>query len=424
MSQAGQKLPAVPLLFAAALAVPVLLPIPGFENVPPFAMAAALGSIPFLFIHFCLDSVASRPGSALRLGALLYTAAAIFSWLAGIVLFGPDAGATLSFISWISLVSVAVAGQTLLTSAQRVSWLLNTWVTYYALVSFFAAFYLIALFGSSLITSTSRTPFQVAMRDLIPSWPNYFGVAIAIAVCIVYGRIRSGASSLVSRLQLVALLIGLFLTFSRGSYLACIAGMFVMTFVGGSRLRAMLMLFVGLIATFAAVIFIPTVNFLVMASFRPGTSQNLGLIERLAFQREALLLWWDHPMTGIGFRRFADFADMTLVYADGGQQASALGSVHNEYVTTLLKGGWLGAASLLVFLVLAFRVLKRTVRHEDLRIRQFGIVGFGVAAVLLTACMATESLRSIAVSGVFWALMGALDRISRPLSPNVAQAAQ
>ena len=415
-------LPAVPFLFAACLAVPVLLPLPGFETVPPFAMGVAMFSIPFLFIQLCMDSVASRPGSVLRLGALLYVCAAVCAWVVGTFAYGPDGGAVLSMLSWISLVAVAVAGQTLLTTTQRVAWILDIWVMWYSLVSAAAAVYLFAKFGGGLITSTSRAPFQFAMRELIPSWPNYFGVGIATAICVVYGRMLAGMGGFVSRLQLVALLVGLFLTFSRGSYIACIAGMFVMTFVSGSRLRAILMLLAGSVATVAAVIFIPAVNFLVLASFQPGTSQSLGMIERVAFTREALLLWWENPMTGIGFRRFADFADESLVYADGKMQASPLGSVHNEFVTTLLKGGWLGAASLLVVLILGYRIFKRAARNPDPRVRHYGIVGFGVAAALLAAGMVTESLRTIAVSGMFWVLIGALDVLGRTSGTGAGRA--
>ncbi len=273
----------------------------------------------------------------------------------GVFQFGADAGAAFSFLNWIALGALAISAQALLVTPQRINWMLRTWVVSYTILSLLATLYLAARFGGDLIASSNRTPFQLAMRALIPSWPNYFGTGIAIAVCIVYGRMLTGATGLVLRVTMCVLLIGLLLTFSRGSYIACVLGVITMTFVAGSKRRAVVMLVGATIAVGLLVWLVPAINYQFVATFRLGSSQNLGVIERIAFTREALLLWWDHPHTGIGFRRFADFADESLVYSDIGMRASQLGSVHNEYVTTLLKGGWIVAVSLIIFLMLAFR---------------------------------------------------------------------
>jgi O-antigen ligase len=288
--------------------------------------------------------------------------------------------------------------------------MLNTWVISHSVIAFAVLIYLSSAFGSQIVTSTNRGPFQVAMQSLIPTWPNYFGVALAIAICIVYGRLLVGSRGRFLKVQLVVLAAGLVITFSRGSYLACVAGVTAITIVSGLHRRAILLFSSAIILAVSAGLLVPAVRYQFLATLAPDTSQSLGLIERLAFAREALLVWWNHPTLGIGFLRFDEFVDPAHVYF-GMSRIRDLGSVHNEFVTTLLKSGWVGAVALFVFLASAFRIFRRASRQFDSDTRQWGIVGIGIGAVLLVSGFALESLRTVAVSAIFWALVGALDGV-------------
>ena len=418
----SHELPALPHLFALCVSLPLLLPIPGLEAVPPFAMGAALLSILLLMGQFLLDLVGRREGGTIRLIVLLFVGAAVASWLAGVLSFGFDAGAALSFVNWIALVGLVIAGQVMLASPRRIGWMLNTWVISLSLVALLVVVYLTLSFGPQLFTTTDRAPFQVALRGFIPSWPNYFGVALSTAVCVGYGRLAAGARPPFLRTQLAVLMVGLIVTFSRGSYVACIAGVGAITLVTGSRSRTALYFMVGGTLMVLIGIFVPAVNYQFLATFESDTSQSLGVLERFAFAREALRVWLERPAFGIGFSRFADFVDPALVYSANEQQ-SDLGSVHNEYVTTLLKGGWVVALALVLFLFAAFRLLRRVSRHPDLQIRQWGVAGIGVMANLCVAGLVLESLRTISVSAIFWVLVGALDGLMRKHRAAIAEPA-
>lgn len=401
------KAPALPIFFAIGIALPLLLPIPGFESVPPLAMGVAMLSIPLLMLQLSFDVVYQRQGGQLRLVALILVVAAFASWMTGVRTFGFRTSAALSCLNWIALVAVMVAGQALLRTRLRVEWMLNTWVVSHAAIAGVVVVYMLATFGGQILSSTDRGPFQAAMRLAIPSWPNYFGVALALALCIAYGRIATGSRSIFTRLQFLVLALGLMLTFSRGAYVACIAALLAMTLIAGKR-RRIIYLFMGIVLFVAAVgLGVPTVRYQFIATFDVGTSQNIGVLERLAFAREALIMWWERPFFGIGFVGFSELAEPSLVYSTGPQ--AALGSVHNEYLTGLLKGGLIGLGATVLFLANAVSILRRCLRSAVPGLRQQAVIGSGITVTLLLAGLTLESLRTIALSGIFWVLIGALD---------------
>lgn len=413
----ARRLTILPAALALALSVPVLLPIGEFEAVALLAMTASLLAIPLMFVQFCCDSVESRPGGGLRLLVLGFVGAAFVSWLVGIASFGLDLSATLSFVNWIALGALVVAGQCVLASTRRIGWMLNTWTLSYSLLSVAILIYLCATFGVEMFSSTDRGPFQSAIQSIVPTWPNYFGMAIVVAICIVHSHLILGSSSVVLKAQLVVLLIGLVITFSRGSYIACIVGITTISIAAGGKRRVILLALGGSVLALLTGFFVPAVRYQLIATFTPDTSQSLGVFERLAFAREALRVWMEQPTWGIGFFQFAKFVDPAEVYF-GLLYRADLGSVHNEFLTTLLKSGWVGMLSLAAIIIAAIRVCRRAVRSAEPRARQLGLAGLGITAALLVGGFTLESLRTIGVSGIFWALVGALDGVHQKMSDN------
>jgi O-antigen ligase len=410
------------MIFAMCLAVPLLLPIVGFESVPPLATAASLLSIPWMLAQLCLDAVAHRDGSRLRLAVLFFIAVAVVSWLSGMLTFGISASASLSLVNWIALAALVVAGQSLLTTPRRLGWMLNGWAMCHVIICAAAVLLLLITFGAQVFSSTDRGPFQRLMRAFIPSWPNYLGLAISTAICVVYAKLAAGSRSFAAKVQLGILVAGLIVTFSRGSYVACIAGVAAIRMATGQRRRTVIMFVVGAIFILLVLAFVPAVNYQLRASFTPDTSQSVGVLERLAFAREALRVWWAHPAFGIGFAQFSQVVDPSEVYS-GSLLQYDLGSVHNEYITTLLKSGYAGMLSLLVLLAVGYRPMKRLAKHPDPQLRQWALAGVGICVTLLLDGLTLESLRAVGVSGIFWAMLGSLDAIARRAEDAVPAAA-
>jgi O-antigen ligase len=396
--------------FGTSLALPLLLPIPGFEAIPPLAQGVTLASIFAIAAQLGGDVARPRRGGGLRLVIYCFVAAAITSFVAGCVLYGVDGSALVSLLNWVALGGLVIAAQGVLVSRRDVDRMLNVLVNSYVVLSIALLAYLLARFGAQIFVSTNRGPFQLAARALMPAWPNYYGVAAAVAITVVYGRLLTGMRGRWTIAQLSVLFVVLLATFSRGSLLACLVGMGVMTVVSG-RLRRAMPLFVASILVLAMIAsLLPGVRYQFVATFTPGTSQNIGVLERLAFAAEAIRLWKQHPLVGIGFHQFVELAEVSRVTTLGGTGA-ALGSVHNEYITTLLKGGLLVMATFLALIAMALRRFRQLARSSDQDLRRLGVVGLGMAAVLLVAGLTLESLRTVLISAPFWALLGGLDAL-------------
>jgi O-antigen ligase len=290
---------------------------------------------------------------------------------------------------------------------------LQAWLLIHVGLSLFALVYLVSNFGTLLFSESSRAPFQVAMNAVVPTWPNGAGLTLAASACLAFAPIRVRRGGFLAWAQFLALLMGVVLTFSRNAWLATVVGLAVMSIVGGFRLRTMgTLMIVGL---FVLVVGweIPGVRYQLQASFMPGSGQHNSLIERLAFGIEALRVWAQQPVVGIGFRRFEEFADLGRLLSGAAVSASYVpGSVHNEYLTTLLKGGIVTLVTFLAVLVTAWRLLVARMRSElaGSAWQRWAVAGLGMMAALGVAGLGAESFRTISVSAPMWLLIGALSQ--------------
>src|SRR5690348_13812715 len=75
------------VVFAVSVSVPLLLPIRGFEAVPPLAQGVTLASVLFLAGQLGGDAASPRPGGGLRLTVYTFVVAALISFGAGAVIY-------------------------------------------------------------------------------------------------------------------------------------------------------------------------------------------------------------------------------------------------------------------------------------------------------------------------------------------------
>ncbi len=402
------------VVFGAALVLPFQFPIPGLDAVPLTAQIGAVAAAFLLLpVQLAGDAAQPRPGSGVRLAVLGLAIGAAISWAAGVLRYGFALGAALSLVNWVALGALVVAGQVLYTTERRISVLLTSWATAYAVASAVVTTFLISRFGLELLTSTNRGTFQAAGRSLFITWPNYFGTAAAVAACVFYGRILTKRARLGSWIGLFVLLATIIMSFSRTSWVACAVALAVMTVTRGHLRRAVPVVALSALLVVVATMQLPVVRYQFFATLTAGSSQQLSVLERLTFGAEAIRLWWESPLFGIGFRRFDEFANVLQLVSASGRPDVTIGSVHNEYLSVLLKGGLLSGVAFLIFVVVAVNLLRRASRddRQGLASGYLGIIGLGITTVLLVAGFATESFRTLSVSAPFWVLVGAVSML-------------
>lgn len=132
--------------------------------------------------------------------------------------------------------------------------------------------------------------------------PNVLGGMLALAALVAvaeYARTRSSRYRITLVAALSAILLGLFLTFSRSAWLACAVGLVPLTIVAvRSKERARLWLAAAAVpAIVAAVVLLPAV--LGRASGQ-GRLETRSTAERVASWRDGLALFAAHPFGGVG----------------------------------------------------------------------------------------------------------------------------
>ncbi|HET8623234.1 MAG TPA: O-antigen ligase family protein [Gemmatimonadales bacterium] len=399
------------------MAVPLNISLGELNLVNAAAQSVAVLTIVLLLpAAIAGDFIVRRPGSAMRLLVLAFALSSAISWLAVTVQRGFAFGALLSVVNWVALGGLVILGQVLLADASRLRFALSCWVGVQAITAAAAVTYLLAVFGLDLFLADSRGPFQLAMQAILPNWPNGSGLVFATSACLAYGQLRGGERSPFLRLALVTLVIGTLVTFSRAAWLACFGGLVVITMVG-TRLTRSLPTLVGLlIVTGLVASQVPTVRYQVQRTLTPGSSEQISVLQRVAFGIEAFRLWREHPVVGIGFARFTDYASLARLSAMGPARADYVpGSVHNEYLSILLKGGLLSAVTFLLFIWRTLRHHRRLASSKapSLELRSSGIAGLGIVTALLVGGLGGESFRQVSISAPYWLLAGALSVLGR-----------
>jgi O-antigen ligase len=217
-------------------------------------------------------------------------------------------------------------------------------------------------------------------------------------------------------LQFVILAMGTMVTYSRNAWLCTTIGLIAITFVNQPWRRSVLTAVAIAAVITLMVALVPPVRYQFVESFQPGSSQLNSIIERLAFAAEAARIWWQHPIVGIGFGRFEDVANLARLSAGAHVSSSYVpGSTHDEYLTTLLKGGLLSGLSFLAFVVVSWRTFSRYAHtRTGTDTWRWGSAGIGILTTLLAGAVGGDSFRLISVSGPFFILVGGLSALSSP----------
>jgi len=208
---------------------------------------------------------------------------------------------------------------------------------------------------------------------------------------------------------------GIMVTFSRGGYIACAAGIYAITFFRSKIL--MMLLIVATVVVYFNPIFLPAgIRYRMGQTVQkePGLSLTVGEVQegdlepsaqqRIKIWKAGLEMVMDHPMWGVGYGLFPK----TLVYyADVGER-----DAHNTY---LILAAEMGIPALLVFLwILGLAVWKTRslyLKTNDPFAKGLALGWLGGLFGLLMSNMFGSRLDSQEISSYFWILCALVMRL-------------
>jgi len=197
------------------------------------------------------------------------------------------------------------------------------------------------------------TPFNRAALGF--GQPNGLGLFLAVALPFAvhtWTTARGGAGRVLGALALAAVGIGLFGTFSRGSWLSLVAGGAALALAGEWRFLGRF----GIAIVLAAIV----LDLGSGGMIRDTAQRTLGdwvLEQRAALMLAGILMFLQHPWVGVGPGGYAESLDH--VGAQVFWLWDYLPTPHNAYVQMAAEGGVIGLAAFCAFLLAILRVLVR-----------------------------------------------------------------
>ncbi len=222
--------------------------------------------------------------------------------------------------------------------------------------------------------------------------PPAFGVWLALfaplaAYCVIYAR--NELRRLLAVGMFLLIFVAIFFTGSRMPFLAMVVAITLMTYLVGNYKVATAMTVLILLGTLWITVFGPFVaqrlpeNNLLARLTAPASEKLSTIEERRKVWREALDLWNEHKVVGIGMGQWIEFREQTatrLAQLYPGQYQ--LTSTHSGYIQTLVEIGLAGTA-IGAFLIVALLVVGlRAVKSSPPGYRR------GLAAALYGSCVA------------------------------------
>ncbi len=190
--------------------------------------------------------------------------------------------------------------------------------------------------------------------------PNGLGLFLAVMIPLAayrYGMARTRIGRALHALAMGAVVIGLVGTFSRGSWLAVLAGSGVFLLSRDWRLAGRIWL--------VAVVCVVVVDLGSGGALRDTVQRTLGdwvLEQRVALVVVGVLMFLEHPIIGVGPGGFADNLDRF------GAQVSQLFDIqptpHNAYVQMAAETGVIGLVAFVAFLAVTLWALLKEVRRS------------------------------------------------------------
>lgn len=220
--------------------------------------------------------------------------------------------------------------------------------------------------------------------------PGFTGIIMVFLVFLALGIGKSFTQKL---LTAGIPLLALFLTYSRTSYLALLAG--VMTYI---FLKKKYKLGTGLIiAFFIALFFLPKFN-------SEGTNllRTYSLFDRVETWNQGFKIYSKSPILGVGFNTLR-YLKKDLGYLDENWLASHSASgIENSYFFVLATTGILGLSAYLWLIAKSFHKINKSPLHKD------GFPSWGKLASLTAVCVHSFFLNTLFYPWVmvwFWFLL-------------------
>lgn len=348
----------------------------------------------------------------------------ILAWLiAGIGGYATMSG-FFSLMYWICLISFYFIGVIVARSEKRLMFFTSSVITTSSLVSVFAILYWQTQTGSSPFVPSDVLYTRHIVREVIISWPNYYGIFLSLNLALIVG-ILSDQKKPASRLMLLGLslpmIVALLLTVSISALVGLAVSMFTITALikMGHRKGAVVGFVMLLILSFA---FVPTILQRVRGRLERGLYSES---ERGRLTIRGIEHWLRSPVVGYGFQTYSDLIPGVYLRLPRTTKYIETASAHNEYVTILLKSGLLGLAP---FLILVVYVLKKSV--QLLHMLEFGtsrgvILGMiAVIVALLVGGFAHDTFHFFPASALFWIYTGALSALTQKAAKSRGQVTQ
>lgn len=194
------------------------------------------------------------------------------------------------------------------------------------------------------------TPFNRAALGF--GQPNALGLFLALTAPLAVHAIgtRRGAARVAATGALIVIVAGVFATFSRGSWIALLAGALAMPLAGDRRLVMRVLI--------GALVFGVLLDLVSGGMIRDTAQRTLTdwvVEQRAALTLVGLLMWLAHPVVGVGPGGFA--VELGTFGAQVPILWDYLPTPHNAYVQMGAEAGVIGLAAYVVFLVVCFRRL-------------------------------------------------------------------
>ncbi|SDF64641.1 O-antigen ligase [Blastococcus aurantiacus] len=225
--------------------------------------------------------------------------------------------------------------------------------------------------------------------------------ALGLVVCLALGVVLTGRARWWALGGAVFLALPLAFSLTRGAWVA--AAVAAMVVVSRGRPLRMLgaLVAVGAVAAGVLPVLVARGGELAdRATSLVGGTPDQSLVDRFALWEAARQMAFDHPLTGVGPRAFAEhrdaYADLSLLgssdIAFGGDfEQVALESPHNFYLLVASEQGLVAAGVfVVVFLVLLARGLVRSARPRSDLSTALALTGAGVLAYHLTSMLAAD----------------------------------
>ena len=216
--------------------------------------------------------------------------------------------------------------------------------------------------------------------------PNGLGLFLAVTIPLAahrYGMARTWIGRALHALAIGAVVIGVAGTFSRGSWLAVLAGSGVFLLSRDWRLAGRIWL--------VAVVCVVVVDLGSGGALRDTLQRTLGelvLEQRAALAVAGVLMFLEHPIIGVGPGGFADSLDRF------GAQVSQLRDIqptpHNAYVQMAAETGVIGLVAFVAFFAVTLWALLKEVRRSGRETGQRNTIDLRRALLwsLATVCVA------------------------------------